>query len=427
MSSDDGDLNVVAAEAGAADILADSLGDYVRMWWTRVRAGDSGALPVLIGLAVIVIYFQLRSSAFLSSGNLVNLMTQAAWIVALGMAEVWVLLLGEIDLSIGYSSVMGAVIAAWMVSPSENLPWWLAVLAALAVPAVFSGILGLLFTWLRAPSFVVTLGGMLMGQGLLLYLVNVAAPSSGGTIRLTSNVLNDIEGGSMSPVAGWIVMAVAVALGALFFIRRDARRRASGLAAPPAAVTGLKIVAMAVAGVVLVLISNTNRGAGLISVRGVPWVVLVITVMLIAWSMLLSRTRFGRYVYAVGGNPEAARRSGISLTRIRVLAFALCGLTAGVMGIIYASYLGSVSNDTNGGQNVLYAVAAAVIGGTSLFGGRGKMLGAVIGGLIVAVIYNGLYLLNLGPDAVNMWTAAVLLAAVAVDTLARRRNPSIGR
>jgi len=427
VSSDDGDLNVVAAEAGAADILADSLGDYVRMWWTRVRAGDSGALPVLIGLAVIVIYFQLRSSAFLSSGNLVNLMTQAAWIVALGMAEVWVLLLGEIDLSIGYSSVMGAVIAAWMVSPSENLPWWLAVLAALAVPAVFSGILGLLFTWLRAPSFVVTLGGMLMGQGLLLYLVNVAAPSSGGTIRLTSNVLNDIEGGSMSPVAGWIVMAVAVALGALFFIRRDARRRASGLAAPPAAVTGLKIVAMAVAGVVLVLISNTNRGAGLISVRGVPWVVLVITVMLIAWSMLLSRTRFGRYVYAVGGNPEAARRSGISLTRIRVLAFALCGLTAGVMGIIYASYLGSVSNDTNGGQNVLYAVAAAVIGGTSLFGGRGKMLGAVIGGLIVAVIYNGLYLLNLGPDAVNMWTAAVLLAAVAVDTLARRRNPSIGR
>jgi D-xylose transport system permease protein len=156
-------------------------------------------------------------------------------------------------------------------------------------------------------------------------------------------------------------------------------------------------------------------------------VVLVIMVTLIAWSMLLSRTRFGRYVYAVGGNPEAARRSGVSLTKIRVLAFTLCGLTAGIMGIIYASYLGSVSNDTNGGQNVLYAVAAAVIGGTSLFGGRGKMLGAVIGGLIVAVIYNGLYLLNLGPDAVNMWTAAVLLAAVAVDTLARRRSPNTGR
>jgi D-xylose transport system permease protein len=423
VSSDKGDLDVIVAEGGAADVLAGSLTDYVRMWWTRVRAGDSGALPVLIGLAVIVIYFQLRSSAFLSAGNLVNLMTQAAWIVALGMAEVWVLLLGEIDLSIGYSSVMGAVIAAWMVSPSENLPWWLAVLAALAVPAVFSGLLGAIYCWLRAPSFVVTLGGMLMGQGLLLFLVNVAAPSSGGTIRLNSSVLNDIEGGAMSPVAGWIVMAAAVVLAAVFFLQRDARRRAGGLAAPPAAVTWLKIVLMAVAGVILLLISNTNRGSGLTAIQGVPWVVLVIMVMLVAWSTLLSRTRFGRYVYAVGGNPEAARRSGVSLTRIRVLAFALCGLTAGVMGIIYASYLGSVSNDTNGGQNVLYAVAAAVIGGTSLFGGRGKMLGAVIGGLIVAVIYNGLYLLNLGPDAVNMWTAAVLLAAVAVDTLARRRSP----
>src|ERR1700728_3972183 len=198
VSSDKSDLDAIATESGAlpSDVLADSLGDYVRMWWTRVRSGDSGALPVLIGLAAIVIYFQLRSSAFLSSGNLVNLMTQAAWIVALGMAEVWVLLLGEIDLSIGYSSVMGAVIAAWMVSPSENLPWWLAVLAGLAVPAVFSGLQGVIFTWLRAPSFVVTLAGQLLGAGLLLYLVNVAAPSSGGTIRLTNNVLNDIEGWS---------------------------------------------------------------------------------------------------------------------------------------------------------------------------------------------------------------------------------------
>ena len=424
MTSDNNDLDIIAAEGPAADVLANSLGDYVRIWWTRVRSGDSGALPVLIGLAAIVIYFDIRSSAFLSAGNLVNLMTQAAWIVMLGMAEVFVLLLGEIDLSIGYSSVMGAVIAAWMVSPSENLPWWLAVLAGLAVPAVFSGLLAVIWTWLRAPSFVVTLGGMLMGEGLLLFLVQVAAPGSGGTIRLNSNVLNDIEGGAMSPVAGWIVMAVAVALGALFFIRRDARRRSSGLAAPPAAVTALKIAGMAIAGVVLVLISNTDRGSGVIAVRGVPWVVLVIMVVLVAWSMLLSRTRFGRYVYAIGGNPEGARRAGVNLTRIRVLAFTLCGLTAGIMGLIYASYLGSVSNNANGGQNVLYAVAAAVIGGTSLFGGRGKMLGAVIGGLIVAVIYNGLYLLSLGADAVNMWTAAVLIAAVAVDTLARRRNPS---
>jgi D-xylose transport system permease protein len=146
----------------------------------------------------------------------------------------------------------------------------------------------------------------------------------------------------------------------------------------------------------------------------------VVLVVLIGWSVLLARTRFGRYVYAIGGNAEAARRAGISLSRIRILAFTLCGLTAGFMGIIYASFQGSISNNVNGGQNVLYAVAAAVIGGTSLFGGRGKMLGAVLGGLIVAVIYNGLLLLGLGPAAQNMWTAVVLLAAVAVDTLARR-------
>jgi D-xylose transport system permease protein len=421
--SENEQADALVAEGGAADIVANSLGEYVRMWWARIRAGESGALPVLIGLAAIIIYFDIRSSVFLSAGNLVNLMTQAAWIVVLGMAEVFVLLLGEIDLSIGYSSAMGAVITAWMVSPSANLPWWLAVLAGLAVPAAFSGILALIYTWLRAPAFVVTLAGLLMGEGLLLFLVDTAAPSGGGTIRLNSNVLNDIEGGAMSPVASWIVMAAAVALGAAYFIVRDSRRRASGLAAPPYAVTGMKIAAMAVAGVILVLISNTNRGALLLAVRGVPWVVPIVLVVLIAWSMLLTRTRFGRYVYAIGGNPEAARRSGVNLTRVRVIAFTLCGLTAGVMGIIYASYLGSVSNNVNGGQNVLYAVAAAVIGGTSLFGGRGRMLGAVIGGLIVAVIYNGLYLLNLGAAAVNMWTAAVLIAAVAIDTLARRRSP----
>jgi D-xylose transport system permease protein len=184
-------------------------------------------------------------------------------------------------------------------------------------------------------------------------------------------------------------------------------------------VTWLKVAVMAIAGVILVLIGNTNRGAAT-AVRGVPWVVLVVLVVVVAWSFLLGRIRFGRYVYAIGGNAEAARRAGINLTGIRVAAFTLCGLTAGIMGIIYASYLGSVSTGVQGGNNVLYAVAAAVIGGTSLFGGRGKMLGAVIGGVIVAVIYNGLELLGLGASSQNIWTAVVLLAAVTVDTLARR-------
>ncbi|HEY3954862.1 MAG TPA: ABC transporter permease [Streptosporangiaceae bacterium] len=409
-----------AALATSPDVMADSFGEYARLWLRRVRGGESGALPVVLGLIAIVIYFQVRNSLFLSAGNLVNLMTQAAWIMMLGMAQVFVLLLGEIDLSIGYSSAMGATITCWMLAGSSPFPWWVAVLAGLALTAAYSGIQGVLVAWLKLPSFVVTLAGLLAGEGLLLYLINTAAPSGGGTIRMNSNVLLDIETGYMNPVAGWIVMAAAVALGGVFLVLRDNRRRASKLAAPPLSVTLFKVAIMAVAGVVVELVGNTNRGSGFTVLRGVPWVVLVVLVVLVAWSVLLSRTRFGRYVYAIGGNAEAARRAGISLTRIRVLAFTLGGLTAGIAGIIYASNVGSVSNNVNGGQLVLYAVAAAVIGGTSLFGGRGKMLGAVLGGLIVGVIYNGLYLLGLNADAVNIWTALVLLAAATVDTLARR-------
>jgi len=409
-----------AATGAAPDVMADSFSEYVKIWWTRVRNGESGALPVILGLAVIVVYFQARSSLFLSAGNLVNLIEQAAWIVTLGMAEVFVLLLGEIDLSIGYTSVIGAVFTCWLLVPPDPAPWPLAVLVGLAFPALFGLVEGVIITWLRLPSFVVTLAGQLAGLGILLSIINTAAPGSGGTIRLYNNVLNDIENGAMSPLTGWIVTAAVVVLGGALMLTRDSRRRAGGLAAPPPSVTWLKVAAMAVAGVVVVLIGNTNRGVGFTVVEGVPWVILVVLVVLVAWSFLLGRTRFGRYVYAIGGNAEAARRAGINLSRIRVLAFVLAGLTAGIMGIIYASQLGSVSSNVPGGQNVLFAVAAAVIGGVSLFGGRGKMLGAVLGGVIVAVIYNGLQLLGLGASPQYIWTAIVLLAAVTIDTVARR-------
>ena len=389
-----------------------------------MRSGDSGFLPVLLGLVAIVIYFQARNSLFLSAGNLVNLITQAAWIVTLGMAEVFVLLLGEIDLSIGFSAAIGAVFTLWVLLPPNPWPWPVAVLIGLAVPAIYGLIQGVIITRLRLPSFVVTLAGQLAGLGLLLAIMNQAAPNSGGTIRLYPGVLYWIETGSMSPLAGWIVMIVAVVLAGGLFVVRDTRRRASGLAAPPASVTWLKVAAMAVAGVVVVLIGNTNRGRFLLVVRGVPWVVLVVVGVLVIYSFLLGRTRFGRYIYAIGGNAEASRRAGINLSRIRVAAFTLAGLTAGISGIIYASYLGSISTGVQGGNNVLLAVAAAVVGGTSLFGGRGKMVGAVLGGVIVAVIYNGLELLGLGAAQQNLWTAAVLLVAVAVDTTARRGQSS---
>jgi D-xylose transport system permease protein len=416
------ELAAHTAATAAPEVIADSLGEYVRIWWTRVRSGESGALPVILGLIAIVIYFQVRSSVFLSAGNLVNLIQQAAWIVTLGMAEVFVLLLGEIDLSIGFSALIGATFTCWLLVPPNPAPWPLAVLVGLAFPAVFSGIEGVIITWLRLPSFVVTLAGLLFCEGFILFAVNTAAPGSGGSIRLYNNVLSDIESGSLSPTASWIVMAAAVVLAGTLFVVRDNRRRAGNLAAPPASVTWLKVAVMAVAGVVVVLVGNVNRGRGIFVVRGVPWVVVVVLVLVVAWSFLLGRTRFGRYVYAIGGNAEAARRAGINLSRIRVLAFTLCGLTAGISGIIYTSLLGSVSTNVQGGNNVLYAVAAAVIGGVSLFGGRGKMLGAVLGGVIVAVIYNGLQLLGLGATAQNIWTAAVLLAAVTVDTLARRNR-----
>jgi D-xylose transport system permease protein len=422
-AAEEAELATQTAATAAPDVIADSFGEYVKIWWTRVRGGESGALPVILGLAVIVIYFQARSSLFLSAGNLVNLITQAAFFVMLGMAEVFVLLLGEIDLSIGYTSVIGAVFTLWLLTPPNPAPWPLAVLVGLAFPAVLGAIQGGIVTRLRLPSFVVTLAGYLFAQGFLLFIINEAAPGSGGTIRLYNNVLADIEGGALSPAASWIVTIVAVALGGALLVIRDSRRRASKLAAPPASVTWLKVALMAIAGVVVVLICNTNRGVAIV-VRGVPWVVPVVLVVLVAWSWLLARTRYGRYIYAIGGNAEAARRAGINLSRIRILAFTLAGLTAGIMGIIYASYLGSVSANVNGGQNVLYAVAAAVIGGVSLFGGRGKMLGAVLGGVIVAVIYNGLQLLGLGAAAQDIWTAGVLLAAVIVDTAARRGTTS---
>src|SRR6266487_1816095 len=211
------------AATASPDLIANSLGEYARIWWRRVRGGESGALPVVIGLIVIVVYFQVRNSLFLSAGNLVNLITQAAFIVTFGMAEVFVLLLGEIDLSVGYNAALGAVITLWMLS--ESLPLWLAVVAGLAFSAAFAGLEGVIITRLRLPSFVVTLAGYLGGFGLLLALMNMAAPNSGGTIRLNSNVLNDIEGGSLSPAAGWIVMIAAVALAGVFMALRDGRRR----------------------------------------------------------------------------------------------------------------------------------------------------------------------------------------------------------
>ncbi len=404
------------------EATASTLREYLQAWVLRVRNGDSGMLPVLGGLILIIIIFQSQKSVFLSAANLTNLLVQGATYVLLGMAEVFVLLLGEIDLSIGYLGAVGAVVTAAIAAPPGNNPWWIAILAGLAVAAFIGFVQGNLVTRLRVPSFIVTLAGLLGLEGLLIFLADrEGGPNGGGTIRITNNILYDLVNGNLSVAAGWILLVVAVAGFAAFVLLRDRQRKAHGLVVPPTALTVLRIVTVAAAGVILVAICNTNRGR-LAShpVQGVPWVVLIVLGVFAMWTVLLGRTRFGRYVYAIGGNAEAARRAGINLRRIRQAAFTLTGLTAGIAGIVLASQLGSVSADVDGGQLVLYAVAAAVIGGTSLFGGRGKMLHAVVGGLVIATIANGMGLIGLSAAAQYIVTALVLLAAAAVDALARR-------
>jgi len=212
-----------------------------------------------------------------------------------------------------------------------------------------------------------------------------------------------------------------VAVWAVIMWRRDAHRRASGLPAPPVSFTVAKIVAAFAGGAGLILLANVDRGIRA-PVYGLPWVVLVVLLVLVVWSFLLGRRRFGLYVYAVGGNAEAARRAGIDLARIRTAGFVLCSLTAGIAGVVYASRLRSISTSLDGGTLVLYAVAGAVIGGTSLFGGRGKALHGVLGGLVIAAIDNGMGLLGFSAAAKYIVTAVVLIVAVTIDALARRRQ-----
>jgi D-xylose transport system permease protein len=421
-SSSDVDIAASTPDA-SADLLASSFADYIRIVARRIRSGESGALPVIVGLIVIVIFFQVKNSLFLSAGNLVNLMAQSAFIITLGMAEIFVLLLGDIDLAAGFTAACGAVAALWMLALGD--PLWAAVLVALAATALYGALQGVIIARLGLPSFVVTLAGQLGLSGLLLYLINATGSIGvGGVISQHNSIVNDIEYGYLNPTATWIVMIVIAVLAGLVIFYGDVRRRSAGLVAPPLSVTLMKIIGIVGAAILVAAIANQNRGRGVTTLEGLPWGVLVVLAILFVWTVLLGRTRFGRYLYAIGGNPEAARRAGINIVRIRTLAFTLCSLTAGMTGIIYASYLGSISTGVQGGQNVLYAVAAAVIGGTSLFGGRGKMLHAVIGGLVVGVIYNGLELLGLSAAAQLMWTALVLLAAVIVDRITRRGSVS---
>jgi D-xylose transport system permease protein len=408
-----------AAEAKAQlavspELVAGSVSEYFRASLSRIRAGQTGVLPVIAGLLLVSIVFQSMNSHFLTAANLVNLLVQAAVFSVLAMGEVYALLLGEIDLSIGFVSGLGGVVMAELVKPSLGWPWWAAIAAALLVCAAIGALQGSIITRVGLPSFVVTLAGLLFWQGVMLKILG-----SGGSVLIGNNIINDIASGNLTPVAGWVVMLVIVGVFGVMTWRRDVRRRAAGLVAPPPSLTAMKIGAGLAGGVAIVLLCNADRGR-ILPIQGVPWVVLLVFGILAAWTFVLGRTHFGRYVYAIGGNAEAARRAGVNLAGIRTLAFTLCSFTAGIGGVIYASRLRSISTALDGGTLVLYAVAAAVIGGTSLFGGRGKALHGVLGGIVIAAIDNGMGLVGFSAASKYMVTALVLLAAVTIDALARR-------
>jgi D-xylose transport system permease protein len=429
-----------AREAAAADVppelLAQSLGQYLRAWWLRVRSGDSGVLPVVLGMVVVAVIFEIVTPehAFLRPSNLVYIFGLSTVYMVLAMAETVVLLLGEIDLSVGAVALFGGVIAFKLVQqPGPGWPWWAAILAALACCGLIGAFTGTLTARLKIPSFVVSLGMFLLFSGLLVVVLGGA----NGTVSVSSSALNqrviyDLVQGLIVPVASWVALAVVVgAVGAALWLRAAARRR-RGLVAPPASLTAIRIALVALVGVAVVMICTINRGTPLVTVQGVPWVIPIVLVVLGVLTLLLQRTRFGRYVYAIGGNPEAARRAGVSLAAIRTWAFALCSATAGLGGILLGSFFfGQYSTNTaDPGQLVLYSVAAAVIGGVSLFGGRGKPVHGVLGGLLIGAIAYGVSLLNLGQLATPLQyivPGGVLIVAVLVDVLSRRGTGSVAR
>jgi len=429
-----------APKAAAADVppalLAQSLGQYLRAWWLRVRSGDSGVLPVILGMVVVAVIFEIITPehAFLRPSNLVYIFELSTVYMVLAMAETVVLLLGEIDLSVGAVALFGGVVAFKLVQQhGPDWPWWAAMLAALALCGLIGAFTGTLTARLKIPSFVVSLGMFLLFSGILVVVLGGA----NGTVSVSSSapnqrVIYDLVQGLIPPIAAWAALAVVVgAVGTALWLRAAARRR-QGLVAPPASLTAIRIVLVALVGAAVVLICTINRGTSLVTVQGVPWVIPIVLVVLGALTLLLQRTRFGRYVYAIGGNPEAARRAGVSLAAIRTGAFALCSATAGLGGILLGSFFfGQYSTNTaDPGQLVLYSVAAAVIGGVSLFGGRGKPIHGVLGGLLIGAIAYGVSLLSLGQLATPLQyivPGVVLIAAVLVDVLSRRGTGSVTR
>ena len=464
------------AAARAADFGIDtttrSTGEAIRAYGQNLRNGELGSLPALLGLAALFVLFTALDTGgtFPSLINLANLLQQGAGQTVIAMGLVFVLLLGEIDLAAGTASGLTAAVLALHLTQNGNLlgamgtlvfsafvavmavavglaawlrSWtaaafaglglvlmlvgfppspWLEMLLAVCVGVVIGVLTGFLVAKIGMPSFVVTLALFIAWQGLILQIIG-----EGGTLGLRDPVLVAVANGSMSTAVSWLLFLVAAGGYAAVLLVRQARRRKLGLVAQPTGLVLIKIGAVVLLAAVATFLLTLNRGRGTIVISGVPYVVPIVLLILVVGTFVLDRTRFGRHVYAVGGNREAARRAGIDVVRIRATVFVISSALAAVGAIIYSSKVGSVSPSSGGGNTLLFAVGGAVIGGTSLFGGRGRMSNAVIGGAVLATVNNGLGLLGQPASVVFLVNGVVLLLAAGVDVLSRRRSAVAGR
>lgn len=396
-------------------ISEQGLAGWLSATWGRIRTGDLGSLPVVIGLIVIWIVFQSLNSNFLSSRNLVNLTLQSAAVGTISIGVVLVLLLGQIDLSVGsISGLSSAVLAVGFVNHGWPMP--VAIIAALVAGLLVGLLYGAIFTTFGVPSFVITLAGLLGFLGLQLLVLG-----DEGTINLPfdSALVNFAQKTFLVPAATYALIAVVVAIYVATRLRAGAQRKAAGLSAPSVTATavraGLMLLGLGIPAFVL------NRD------RGVPMMFLTFLALVVVMDLALRRTGWGRSVMAVGGNVEAARRAGIHVRRIYLSVFALTATFAALGGIFAACRLAAANQSSGGADTNLNAIAAAVIGGTSLFGGRGSAYSALLGVIVIQSISSGLSLLNLDSSVRYMVTGAVLLLAVVIDSLSRRSRAAHGR
>jgi len=395
---------------------SNSLGAIARRRFEALKAGDVGTLPIIVGLVLIVAFFYSKNSNYLSAGNFTNLMTQMAGVTTIAIGVVFVLLLGEIDLSIAYVSGIAGIVVAELQIPDSSweVKGVVAIGIAVTITALIGGLQGSFVAFVGIPSFVVTLAGLLFWQGVILYVIGDA-----GVIIIEDTTINNVANYFFTDKVGYLMAAAATALFALSTLSGVVSRRRHGIRTDNLILEVAKLV------VFTAIIFGAVRWAN--QERGFPLAFLLVIIFLVFWSWVAERTAFGRHVYAVGGNAEAARRAGINVKRIQVQVFMISGLMAGFGGVIFAARLNSVDLNAGGGTLLLDAISAAVIGGTSLFGGRGRVISALMGALVISTVANGIDLLGYSSAIKYMVTGLILLAAVTLDAVSRRRLAQAGR